>query len=226
MKKRSLLLLSFFVGGCAMKPVLPWNKKEFINVPLNEHYWDVVYNGGGQVQFNLNGTGDLLLRPKEPKSIGETYAALVIRKQPERNSLENYLVKVDFTVTKQLRDEAPNDWEVFWFFGNYRKDAGKSKTANYLILKPKTGVELGLVFDEVGQKFLKTQERPLLVLGQRTQLIYFKMGKTFRVYQDDQLIFDYQNPGEARSLYDQAGAFGLYSEDAEVRIHAFSYIPL
>lgn len=195
----------------------------FKDVPMTAAHWDIAYSGGGEVRFDSL-TRDLVLRPKVPGTSQETYASLVLLKKPIR--IENYAVRLEVSTLAQLRAEKPNDWEVFWFFGNYRPTPEGKKEANYFILKPRAGVELGTVFDEVGQNFLKTASSPVLHLGEKVELILIKRDGHFRVYRNQVLVLDYQD-GQAESfLYSHPGTFGLYSEDALVHVHAFSYLPL
>ena len=195
---------------------------ELVSVPLTTSYWEKVYDGGGHVTFDST-RNELLLSPQAPQVPEQTFAALVILKKLKFRPVQNYVVRVEVSTEKQLRATAPNEWEVFWFFGNYRKSEKGTKEANYFILKPQAGIELGVVFDEVGQKFLKTNSAPVLEMGRRTELIFLKRGSRFRVYQDQVLILDYQDGEAAGRLYEHPGTFGLYSEDAQVRVHAFSY---
>ena len=195
---------------------------ELYSVPLTPSYWEIVYNGSGAVEFDRT-RGDLLLLPKTPEVPQQTFAALVVLKKLKIKPLQDFAVRIEVSNERQLRTLAPNDWEVFWFFSNYRKSDKGTKEANYFILKPNSGVELGLAFDEVGQKFLKTESSPLLKLPARDELIFVKRGSNFRAYRNQMLILDYKDGETDGQLYSHGGTFGLYSEDAQVRIHSFSY---
>lgn len=198
--------------------------EQFVRVPLTEKYWAVVYDGGGDVVFESL-SESLVLRPKSPKKEAETFAALVTLKELH-SPLQDYAVRVEVSTITQLRENSPNDWEVFWFFGNYRWAPSKKKEANYFILKPRSGVEFGTVFDEVGQSFLKTKAEPVLHLGERVKLLFVKKGPRFQVYKQDKLILSYHDRDAPGQMFSHPGTFGLYSEDALVRIHSFEYLPL
>ena len=206
------------------------NLSELTSIPLTPKFWEVVYNGTGKVEFqnksqNQNTRAhEMLLLPKSPEVPEQTYAALVVLKQTQLNPVQDYIVRLEVSTEKQLRvGTPPNDWEVFWFFSNYRQAEKGTKEANYFILKPRSGVELGLVFDEVGQSFLKTGGSPLLKVPLKDELIFIKRGANFRAYRNQYLIMDYKDGDSAQTLFNHAGTFGLYSEDAQVRVHSFSF---
>ncbi len=193
-----------------------------ISVPMTSDNWSISYTGGGEVRFDAF-SHELTMQPKVPGSSQETFASLVLLKA---KPLENYVVRLEVSTLAQLRTESPNSWEVFWFFGNYRPTSDGKKEANYFILKPQSGVELGTVFDEVGQSFVKTASEPTLQLGEKIELIIIKRPNVFRVYRDRVIVMDYLQESGGPQLYSHPGLLGLYSEDALVRVHAFSYLPL
>lgn len=228
MRILGLLVIALAMSGCTTLqirrfPMENLKLESLINVPLTSEHWRIAYTGGGDVHFDSK-THDLVMRPRVPGTPSETYASLVLLKK--NLQLENYAVRIEVSTLTQLRAEKPNDWEVFWFFGNYRPTPEGKKEANYFIMKPRAGVELGTVFDEVGQNFLKTAADPVLHLGEKVELILIKRGGSFRAYRNQVLVLDYQDGQAANFLYSHAGTFGLYSEDALVRVHAFSYLPL
>lgn len=197
-------------------------RHQLVNIPLDQNHWDVVSTGEGRILYQSEG---LTLEPKTPRFTKETFGAWVVAKESALPPTIDYVVRLEVTTYRQLR-KGPHDWEVFWFFGNYRSDPKLLKETNYFIAKPKTGGELGRAYQEVGQEFLKTAEQPKLVLGKKTEFVYVKRGDSFKVYQNGRLAFEFLGaPGE-RGLYQHPGTFGLYSEDALVTIHSFSYHPL
>lgn len=193
------------------------------SVPLSPYHWKIEYDGGGQVLFNPDGSGDLVFQPQPAKTSAQTFATLLLLKDTLDKPVKNYAVRIEVTTEKQLRSSTPNEWEVFWFFGNYQRGSHKNKTANYFVFKPNTGAELGRVFDEVGQHFLKTDESIDLKVGERSTFVIVKEGGRFQVYKNGVQILNYQGASMPQGLYDQAGTFGLYSEDALVRVHSFAY---
>lgn len=219
-----------FLGGCAHFPRASYEseimKYKLVSVPLTSEHWNTQYTGHGAVEFASKTQKYLLISPKYPQNEQETYAALVTLKATEQRPVKDYVVEVEVTSQKQLRPENPNEWEVFWFFGNYRMGDNGKKEANYFLSKPRTGIELGRVYQEVGQDFLSTYSRPQLHLGERSRWTFYKRGQRFRVYKDRQLIMDYTGRTPRQELYDHPGTFGLYSEDALVLIHSFAYTPL
>lgn len=188
---------------------------------MDREHWSVVFDGGGDVVFEPL-SRSLSLKPKAPIKESETYAALVVLKSLPK-PLVDYAVRLEVSSYTHLRRENPNDWEVFWFFGNYRWAPNGKKEANYFILKPRSGVEFGTVFEEVGQTFLKTQAEPVLKLGERIKLLFIKQGPQFRVYRNDRLILSYRDGEVPEKMFSHPGTFGLYSEDAFVRVHSFEY---
>lgn len=219
-----IFLLSVSLGGCATNKMLVYDggkvkMNELRTLPLDEENWEIASTGEGRILFLADG---LLLEPKTPRFTKETYGAWVIAKNLVQNPVVDYVVRLEFTVHRQLRSQ-PNDWEVFWFFGNYRSDPQLIKETNYFIVKPETGAELGRAFENVGQEFLKTTAQPQLVLGKKTELIYVKQGRTFEVFQDGKRVFGFLESPATKRLYHHPGTFGLYSEDALVTIHSFSY---
>lgn len=204
------------------------NLSELRSIPMTPAFWEVIYNGSGKVEFERQ-TRELLLVPKVPEVPEQTFAALVVLKQLQLNPVQDFVVRLEVSTEKQLRvGTAPNDWEVFWFFSNYRRSEKGTKEANYFILKPKSGVELGLVFDEVGQTFLKTAATPQLKIPAKNEplkeeLIFIKRGASFRAYRNQYLIMDYKDGDATSRLFTHGGTFGLYSEDAQVRVHSFSF---
>lgn len=220
------LLPLIFLSGCSTTKLMDHDsilKLKLNTVPLTPYHWQVEYDGGGLVQFNPDGSGDIILRPQSPKASGQTFAALLLLKDTLDKPLKNYVAKIEVTTVQQLRETVPNEWEVFWFFGNYVKGTKAAKTTNYVMVKPTSGVELGRAFDEVGQEFLKTTNLGVLQIGKRHTLIVVKQGSSWRLFMDGKDVLTYHGANMPQALYDQAGTFGLYTEDALVRIHSFSY---
>ncbi|QLY25018.1 hypothetical protein HW988_16560 [Bdellovibrio sp. KM01] len=226
MKAVLCLFFLLILSACAQKAPRPMDLPKYnrlINVPLTAKYWTVAFDGGGEVKFNVEGTGDLVFYPQTAKTSLQTFASLLLLKNTLTSPVNNYVVKMEVTTIRQLRSSTPNDWEVFWFVSNYRKDPHLIKTANYFIQKPNSGVELGRFFEDKGQKFLMTSEQSKQDVGARVTYYFAKQGQRFRVFRDGIQIMDYHGSQMPDALYDQAGALGLYSEDAEVRVHSFAF---
>ncbi|WP_413575929.1 hypothetical protein ACLVWU_16205 [Bdellovibrio sp. HCB290] len=194
-----------------------------LDVPLTAANWEVVYDGGGVVQFDVDGTGEMVFYPRVARTSGQTFSSLLLLKNSVVKPANDFVVRLEVTTVRQLRSSTPNDWEVFWFVSNFRKDPKLVKTANYFIQKPNSGAELGRFFAENGQKFLMTSTDSTLEIGTRSTFYFAKQGKRYRVFRDGELVMDYQGKEMPESLYDQAGALGLYAEDAVVQLHSFAY---
>ncbi|MBO9666383.1 MAG: hypothetical protein J7501_06175 [Bdellovibrio sp.] len=219
------LIPILMLSGCIHKrpktPGLPNYKLS--SVPLTPAHWKVEYDGGGEVAFNPDGSGDLVFEPQRARTSAQTFAALLLLKDTMVKPVKNYAVRFEATTVRQLRSSTPNDWEVLWFIGNYQKPHGQDKTANYFIAKPNSGVELGRIFEEVSQHFLKTTDSKDLQMNVRSVFYIVKDHQSFRVFRDGELVMDYEGQEMPEALYDHSGALGLYSEDALVRVHSFSY---
>ncbi len=96
-----------------------------------------------------------------------------------------------------------------------------------MIVKPKTGYELGTAFDEVGQTFLDTKPlgRPFAV-GTRHKVKIEKRGATVTVHVDGWLISTFTSTNPKKALYMTKGAVGVYTEDAAVKVHDFTLTEL
>lgn len=192
--------------------------KDLRPLTMNASSWKVVFDGGGRVENSP--AGGLVLEPSMADHSQKTHAALVLSTLPE--GARDFIILVEYTNRRQLRKDQANDWEVFWLLTNYRLAENQKKTANYLILKPQSGVELGKIYNEVGQEFLFTSARSPWPLGRRAQLVVEKRGQRLRAWLNSRLIVDYKG-NEKAPLYDHPGDWGLYTEDAEVEIHSFAY---
>ncbi|MGZ3782011.1 MAG: hypothetical protein ACXVCY_15270 [Pseudobdellovibrionaceae bacterium] len=228
-----LWAILIFTGecGCAHSQSkglpLEIRRAQFVSVPLSPMHWRIQYTGGGFVLFNPDGSGDMILSPKAAVTPDQTFSTLVTLIDTEAKPLMDYIVKLEVTTVKQLRQgEPPHDWEVFWFFGNFKTMPDDMKETNYFLIKTYSGVELGTAFGKLGQFFLKTEEEPVLNLGVREKWIIIKKDSRFRVFRNQNLILDYQDKYDKSLLFKHPGTFGLYTEDAYVRVHSFVYSKL
>lgn len=178
---------------------------------LSQEDWQTASDGEGTVVFDREG---ILLTPKTSMVPEESHASLLLSEKSLRQPLRNFRLDVTLTNVAQLRAGTPNPWEVFWIFFNYTLDVQGKKKANYAMIKP-NGVEIGKAFDEVGQDILFTQNSPTLSIGVPYTLTILKKDSRVTVLLNDSLAADYENP----RFYDVPGAIGLYSEDAQARIH-------
>ena len=172
--------------------------------------WSTLYNGYGYVTWDASG---VKFAPKASIAPDETHAVMILK---NNTSVKDFVVKVKAKTIKQLRQNSPaNAWECFWFVFNYLPTADGYKTANYVILKP-NGVEVGTMDSSVGQKFLFTSGSPTLKLDVFNNYEIRKTGKNLELLIDGVSIFN----KTFDALYDQAGTFGLYSEDAECLVES------
>ncbi len=174
--------------------------------------WSTLYNGYGSVTWDNTG---VKFAPKSATSVDETHAVMILK---NATSVKDFTIKVKAKTTKQLRiNSPPNAWECFWLVFNYLPSPDGFKTANYVVLKP-NGIEVGTMNSDVGQKFLFTSNMPKMILGVFNNYEIRKNNKTLEVLIDGVSLFNRTFEG----LYDQAGTFGLYSEDAECLVESFT----
>lgn len=177
---------------------------------IQQSDWRTEYTGYGSVNWSAAGVS---FAPKQSTQPSETHAALLLR---NNTSLKDFTVKIKAKTVKQLRvNSPPNPWECFWFLFNYTIGADGKKTANYLTLKP-NGLEIGTMNAEIGQTFLYTAATPKLTLGVFNNFQITKAGASLSASIDGDLAVVLSATG----LYDQAGTFGIYSEDAEVLVES------
>lgn len=192
-------------------------------IPLTENYWDLQYTGGGIVRFSESTTqSGLVMAPQIPLQENETYAALVLSNENFVKSLKDFVVEVEVVNQQQLRELRPNPWEVFWFFFNYRIGSDGKKEANYFVPKFEKGMELGRAYGEVGQTFLKTSNSPHTELTTPEKYTFIKKGQSLKVFKNRRPVFSFKGQPD-QLMYDHIGQFGLYTEDAVVKVLSVSY---
>lgn len=196
---------------------------------LSPDFWQVEYDGGGKVEFlsaqslsNKSLEKSLKMRPKSARQPSSTHASLLLSKKMP--SSLGYELEVTFENTRQLRDSAPNPWEVFWLFFDY-KGSARDKTTNYLTVKP-NGIELGRAFKEVGQHFLMTDSNVKIQMGQKHKLKLRRLRNQIFISLDGKPVAQFKDKKWPHAMYRNSGSIGLYTEDAEVIVHKFCYRPL
>ena len=173
--------------------------------------WTTLYNGYGMVIWDASGVD---FQPKAAVSPDETHAVMILK---NATSVKDFTITLKAKTVKQLRQNSPaNAWECFWIVFNYVPTSDGNKTANYALLKP-NGVEMGTMDGTIGQQFLFTSSSPKLVLNTFNTYTLTKSGKQLKLVIDGVTIFD----KVFDTLYDQAGTFGLYCEDAECLVESF-----
>ncbi|HZT64168.1 MAG TPA: DUF1080 domain-containing protein [Acidimicrobiales bacterium] len=169
--------------------------------------WTSVYNGYGQNGIALDGTNVLSLSPAVSTTASTTHAGLVTS-VPSFGDMD---LKVQVRTVAQLRQPAPNPWEVGWVQWHYTDD----NHFYYLILKP-NGWELGKEYlDSSGaqnQQFLATGSSPTYPVGQWNKVEIKQVSNAITVWANGTQLATYtdtQNPY-------LKGVIGLYSEDSTV----------
>jgi len=152
-------------------------------------------------------------QPKVATSSDQTHACLLASVVQAKD----FDITVTFVTEAQVRTgSAPNPWECFWLFTNYVPhlvNGNDQGNGNDTLVKP-NGFELGTIFGDVGQTFLKTGSKPTLAIGQQGTLRVLKQGKTMSAWINGiQYI-----PTAQYEIYDQAGSICLYCEDSRVRV--------
>lgn len=173
------------------------------------HGWTLVFAGHGSATAE---DGSVVLEPQKAQSADTTHGGLVVTSEGHPND-------TTFTVTvhteQQLRDGAPNPWEVGWVLWNYQDNEHFYAVA----LKP-GGWEISKQDPAYrgNQRFLLTGTEPVFPIGSDYQVTVTQSGATMTVAVDGtQLgtVTDTERP------YTE-GAIGLYTEDARVRFSGLS----
>jgi len=151
--------------------------------------------------------GRLELSSTPPASPQQTASSLVL----SRLAWSDLSFSVDTTTLSQLRQPAPNPWEVAWVLFRYRD------LAHYywLALKP-DGWELGKkdggpTDGSAPQLFLETGSQPVFPTGRRYRVQISMVAGTISVGVDGVPLLTYTDPSPLPS-----GAIGLYEEDSRV----------
>ena len=172
--------------------------------------WLPVFDGYGSI--SIAGSGPDLtvdLRPAQVKSPLVTHAALVI----SAGSYNNFAATLNVRTQQQLRRGAagaPNPWEVGWVVWHYTSN----QRFYALTLKP-TGWVLSKQDSAYpgGERFLASGTTPLFRVGVPHSVGVVQVGNRITVSADDHLLTQFTDT-ERPYL---AGAFGMYSEDAQAQ---------
>ncbi len=182
----------------------------FSESSLDAHKWISLW--GSQ----LVSGGRLELSSTLPASADQTFSSLVVSRQ----TWGDLNLALDTTTLGQLRQPAPNPWEVSWVFFRY------SDLAHYYWLSLKTnGWELGkkdggALDGTAPQVFLATGTSPTFPVGRRYRVQVTMVGGRVTVTVDGTLLLDAVDPDPLG-----AGAIGLYEEDSRVAFDKVSVTP-
>jgi len=151
--------------------------------------------------------GRLELLSVSPSSASGSASALVL----SRRSFGDLTFSYDATTLAQLRQPAPNPWEVSWTFFRY----GDLAHYYWLALKP-NGWELGkknggALDGSAPQLFLATGSQPTFPVGRRYRVQISAVGGAIAVTVNGEPLLTYTDPSPL-----PAGAIGLYEEDSRV----------
>ncbi|MBU0507149.1 MAG: hypothetical protein ABII18_07765 [bacterium] len=200
------------------------NDEDIIWTSLAAVDWTVAWTGYGQVVFDDDG---VMLEPKRPDVDDELHSALVLLNDALTTPVIDFKITLSVTNQEQLQPTTPEAWEVFWLLFNFSATEDyDTRTFNYFVLKT-NGVELG-VYENYGvehQTFLATESEPQAIIGVANEWVIEKIGQNLSAWIDGALVMTFDGAVEEEPLLDQAGTFGLYTEDARVRVHSVEILP-
>jgi len=193
-------------------------------IPLTSNDWLTAYNGFGYVNFAADASF-IEYAPQAAADPGTTHAVLLLTNRHNANPIANFRATIQVSTLQQIRTPTPNAWETFWFFFNYKLDTNGKKQTNYFTLKP-NGYELGTAYDDIGQTFLATGGTPTLTIGLTNTIVLEMYNGILTVTVDGSPVFSYDNSVQVNKMYLHAGNFGLYCEDAKVKVFGVKIEPL
>jgi hypothetical protein len=176
--------------------------------------WQAVFNGYGATSVTGSGPHQAItLSPGQTRARTVTHSALVISAARYRN----FVVAAQVKTERQLRRGTagrPHPWEVGWVVWHYTSN----QHFYALTLEPD-----GWVLSKQdpayrgGERFLASGRTPAFRLGATHSVRVVQIGDLITVSGDGHLLAQYTDRQRPRL----SGAFGLYSEDSDVR---FSHI--
>lgn len=172
--------------------------------------WTVRFDGYGCVTVsNKGGKGTLAMGPKSAEKGWQTHAPLVLG--PSYGSELLFHSRVE--TTAQLRDGAPNPWEVAWIIWQYEDDS----RFYYFIPKP-NGWELGKRDPAYpgGQRFLASGHLETFPIGKVYDVTIVQHGDKIAVFMDGREIVRTRDTEQPYTK----GRIGIYAEDAAIKVHS------
>jgi hypothetical protein len=179
------------------------------SIDLSEKNLEIVYDGFGKVTMSHG----LEMQPRMIASESGTSAALTLVKGVSLGS--KFGIRVRYLNVKGLRSPVSNAWEVFWLMFNYQTTKENKKTTNYFIFKP-NGVELGTAWNELDQKYLKTEEKPQAEWGKEYELELWRSGPDIQASIDKKVVLKFHDA--KNELYSSGQSLAFYTEDAKVQV--------
>ncbi|MDQ2680137.1 MAG: DUF1080 domain-containing protein, partial [Candidatus Eremiobacteraeota bacterium] len=151
------------------------------------------------------------LSPQSALLPSETHAALAT----SLASFGDFDASVDVLTVAQLRQPAPNEWEVAWVLWHYADN-----THFYYFIPKPNGWELGKEDPAYpdNQRYLATGTTPRFTIGNHYLVRIVQVGSQITVYVDGTTLTTFNDAERPYS----AGALGLYCEDSHVQFGAIS----
>lgn len=182
-------------------------------LPQGESFggWTIRFDGYGCVRVDGNGGKAVLqMGPREAAREFHTHAPLVLG--PEYGDRLVFHARIE-TVAQVRRAGTPNPWEVAWVLWQYQSD----DRFYYFIPKP-NGWELGKRDPAYpgGQRFLASGTDARFPVGRVYDVTVVQLRDEVAVFVGGREIVRVRDP--ERPYY--SGRIGIYSEDAEVRVHS------
>lgn len=203
----------------------PAPSPSFVSIPFVSTEFIDVFNavrGGGAVAYFANA---IQFEPNAAASA--TPSTTVGTTTPGTASIELELARTvakpftDFQLrltaqnVKQLRTSGPaNTWECPWIFFNQHKGSDGIDAYNYIAFKT-NGLEIGMGFSVVGQKYLFTTGIVAFPVGVAFTADLKKIGTQLTLLVNGKSILLNNN---FSGMYNVPGAMSLYSEDARVLV--------
>ena len=168
--------------------------------------WRVEYAGYGTTTILAeDGRHQLSMSPRVANDAGTTHGGLVTTLA----QFEDIDLTADLRTERQLRQRAPNPWEVAWLVWHYTDD----NHFYSVVLKP-NGWELGKEDPAYpgSQRYLATGSTPSFPIGMPHTVRVRQVGNEISVWANGKLLTRYRDTERPYRM----GRIGLYTEDAHV----------
>ena len=168
--------------------------------------WRVEYAGYGTTTIlSENGRHQLSMSPRVANDAGTTHGGLVTT----LTQFEDIDLTAELRTERQLRQQAPNPWEVAWLVWHYTDD----NHFYSVVLKP-NGWELGKEDPAYpgSQRYLATGSTPSFPVGTPHTVRVRQVGNEISVWANGKLLTRYRDTERPYRM----GRIGLYTEDAHV----------
>jgi hypothetical protein len=207
-QRRTLAAATAVVLACAVSGAVAADSGTAGNGPARP--WRSVFTGYGTTSITGSTTQlAVTLQPTRTESRKVTHSALVVSASPYRDFVATLRVRT----LQQLRHSVagpPNPWEVGWVVWHYT-----SNQHFYALTLEPTGWELSQQDPAYpgGERFLASGRTPVFRVGVTHTVGIVQIGNRMTVSADGRMLTRF---ADTQQPY-MAGAFGFYSEDAQVR---------